>query len=626
MLCRYLDRISRQWLQAMGSRGHLLDSHTVSLLEGRIPSLPSDKEYIKSLFDSGKMFPLATRAEKRVIYNGLLKVNDRLLSLRTLVKDTLLLEKPAKAICNLYPRSKESHEKEMRHHWLAAQSDKPGLVIEISEGEFDLMPNLPPSFSICQAQLWLFSIRHFSRKSQEPRNINQNFGWSAETLSLVKLAILAHRLGFVSKEIDNLRSRTTGLSMGVTAGFVASLRDENYGAVTDKSKESLCMHIEDAMKNLQAFRSSAKMTSTTNQKGRGAVRKLNGPTFTNLEDCTDQLFYPIFSAADDLTGCYPTMFGIIKSILTTFLPAVSIDQSVRDGVNSVSAAEDDVQPGPQPLANVVDEALDDVQPGPQPPADEALDDENIPGDDLQPEPQPEGAPAINDGPLDSESIPEDDDQRATQPEGTFSTEPEKAADEATSNLEGQYSPSLYSVHPATDQLQSTGQESLTQVPGFESFPVKESDIGDHPLEISTKLKVTEILDVWYKESLGHGPVILFLFETRQYFKLSPERIPALTNIIHNLVKKHILYTVGDVIPFSSVDINDAKTTALRDRILLVCAKNSPQKSKADKELTLTPKELEIYLTKYNVRTGKRYRDGSSKDHPQKRSKWKAGGG
>ncbi|KAJ5946402.1 hypothetical protein N7454_003241 [Penicillium verhagenii] len=77
----------------------------------------------------------------------------------------------------------------------------------------------------------------------------------------------------------------------------------------------------------------------------------------------------------------------------------------------------------------------------------------------------------------------------------------------------------------------------------------------------------------------------------QYFKLSPNKPLDLNGVLHLLSQKHIFYTVGEEVAFSSVDINTAKDVALSDRILLVCAKDPPKQRKGETRLTLCPQDL-----------------------------------
>lgn len=75
-------------------------------------------------------------------------------------------------------------------------------------------------------QLWLFGLRHFVHNVQiiEPK---KSFGWSNKMLSLVRLAMLAQRMGFSSPRIIDLLAE--GANKRLARGFVETIsRDEFY--------------------------------------------------------------------------------------------------------------------------------------------------------------------------------------------------------------------------------------------------------------------------------------------------------------------------------------------------------------------------------------------------------------
>ncbi|KAJ5901441.1 hypothetical protein N7495_001969 [Penicillium taxi] len=168
-----------------------------------------DRELLIDLVRSKRIFPLLTNSDERAaLQECLLAIPERLVTINTLLQDTLILESPAKAIHQLCPlKFHGSLNEALRHQWHNEEAEQI-IKIQISEYSFKTIQTPKNALSVCIQQLWLFGLRHFMHK----KKINKEKGhqevltWSSEALSLHGFATLAMQLGFASPQISKLKS------------------------------------------------------------------------------------------------------------------------------------------------------------------------------------------------------------------------------------------------------------------------------------------------------------------------------------------------------------------------------------------------------------------------------------
>lgn len=126
-----------------------------------MPSYSSDDRHrLTGLISSEIIFPLISgETERAALQNRLLEFPGRLLSINTLIQDTIYPEQPAKAFRNLLPRRfKGTLREAMLGCW---RSQDTGGAYGIQTSEHDFRPVLATAnlFSVSMIQLWLFALR-----------------------------------------------------------------------------------------------------------------------------------------------------------------------------------------------------------------------------------------------------------------------------------------------------------------------------------------------------------------------------------------------------------------------------------------------------------------------------------
>ncbi|THC89080.1 hypothetical protein EYZ11_011469 [Aspergillus tanneri] len=122
--------------------------------------------------DRGKLFPSVTDGDRRTtILNHLLSTNGRILSLRSLLQDTLVLEPCAKALQQLVNPGCKDLKNALIRTIDGGYMVWPVQVTENSIKSLTAEPNSSPLLSqanyatIAYVQLWLFAMRHVENLS-----------------------------------------------------------------------------------------------------------------------------------------------------------------------------------------------------------------------------------------------------------------------------------------------------------------------------------------------------------------------------------------------------------------------------------------------------------------------------
>ena len=121
--------------------------------------------------------------------------------------------------------------------------------------------------------------------------------------------------------------------------------------------------------------------------------------------------------------------------------------------------------------------------------------------------------------------------------------------------------------------------------------------------VSLHHKVAEILQMWY-ESRNTSLTIIFLFESRSYYKFCLVSESALHSTILDLQREHYILTINDhkvVAP----ELEKIYEVALQERLILVGKHGSPNKVIENQSGQISFDDLCEYTTKFDVRTGKR---------------------
>lgn len=120
---------------------------------------------------------------------------------------------------------------------------------------------------------------------------------------------------------------------------------------------------------------------------------------------------------------------------------------------------------------------------------------------------------------------------------------------------------------------------------------------------SLHYKVAKILQMWYK-SRNTSLVVLFLFESRSYYKFHLNSGFALHSTIIDLQREHNFLIINNhrVVAACLEKIHEV---ALRECLILVGKHNSPNKEIENQNGQISFNNLNEHATKFDFRTGKR---------------------
>jgi hypothetical protein len=190
------------------------DRFTVEALQLRAPQVSGDDlSQLKSLFDSGKLFPEIREEEKRrSIWNNIARIACLIPSLYTLFEDLKLLSPCVKIIKALIERPFKGSLHDMMEQRFSGANQTPGeVVMQDAETVFNMCEgSVTDQFEFGYRQLYLFALREFARmigecpkkeKDQPKPTIEE-----PDPVTWYRFALLADRLGFDSEVIRKLKA------------------------------------------------------------------------------------------------------------------------------------------------------------------------------------------------------------------------------------------------------------------------------------------------------------------------------------------------------------------------------------------------------------------------------------
>lgn len=554
MLNHYLCVVLEIWTKFLESQdGWLVDSDSVSHIEGLMPSIAvADRKRITDLMDSKKIFPLLrTTQHREVLKSRLLQTPGRILSLTTLIQDTLFIERPARALhCLCPPKFKQSLRKVMLTQWNLVGTG--GLLeVQTTEHEFTTLQQTEHPFVVSMLQLWLFACRHFVHQGGRVRNFRQQFECSTIDVSLSKLAILASRLGFESDQIRQLRSRNLGQHMA--QGFFESLSREEFYKYEERKVQSISNRLQSMLQNLPRYLAEDDSTArfTTNDPELEASHRFNSPARDEYLQQRRNIFYNQIFGPDQPPSEYVTSLGVVKDIIRSFFGKSSFFQPILD--------ERQATPVQSPIR------LTETAPG-SIDTDMDFEEWHLQVQPVNPSPSEAPQPSINSGPELVEEDTSEPIELANHPSGT----PDRDA------------PPL-----------AAGFEETSQPMETKNY-------------LSVRNKVPEILSTWYR---SHQEVIvLYLFESRVYYKFFLGGGFNLRAVLQDLASDHLFMVINEY-GIGTPDMNKVYEAALKERLILVGKIDNPSHGN-DMEGTISLDKLRDYVLDYDVHTGKRKADST----------------
>jgi hypothetical protein len=413
-------------------------------------------------------------------------------------------------------------------------------------------------FSLGMAQLWLFTLRHFVKPHIDAKCNQLATSWSTERRSLSKMAILARRLGFSSTEIDKLRWED--FERADSDRILRAICTEDFYQIDEAKLRMMTNRLTDYRRHLSRVKETQSpqipdfATDKVEQMSR---RRNNCPLWDEHQRDRSHLFIKHIYSADQPCARYPTSFAVTREIFFSFF-------------------------GKRPLYDIFAKA-----PAPAPAPEKTIPasdpDEQTTSESEQPHDQ-----ITDESPI--ELLP--------HPPGTPDRHREELNLSQTASL----------VH----DMEGVEQD-VPLAAGFEDIICKA------PLEtradICVHRKVAEILQMWYT-SCNTSLIVLFLFESRRYYKFLAENGLALRSVLQDLSREHYFLIINDY-GVGAPDLNKVCEVALAERLVLVGKKDNPSQGIQDEQGQISVDKLRDYVTKYDVRTGKRRAETMS-DRPAKR--------
>lgn len=544
----------------------MVDAESVRLIEGRMPKYSlDDQSFISEVMRSGQLFPRLPEPEDRhCLLQKILQTPGRILSLHTLSQDIRFLESPAKAFRHLIPlRKKDTVNQALLKHFRVGDIGN-NTEIQISEYEFSPAP-APVNLSfIGIIQLWLFALRHFTR----PPKVNgqqQTEAWYLHGQSLGEMAVLATRLGFSSNRIRELQS-TDESRLGPEKLF-RSLCINMFYLVNDSKVHNMARHFNAGMRSLSRNKEGPRSPPafTTERFEDRSRRRYNSPTLDEYLRDRAHLFVGNIYSADQSPSQYPTSFAVTREIIFAFF-------------------------GKEPLYSIFSQR----QPSSPSEVPELAREGQIPA------------------PMESGSVAHDNavvglEQNIPALDANGDADEYGRAVTLGSPNDYQYEPVELLPHPPGTPDRSLMDVITDDVPlatGFEEYDSKA------PLaikaEISVHRKAVDILQMWYGADDGRL-IILFLFETRSYYKFLVSGGWELRSTLQDLSREHY-FLVCNEFGIVQVEVNVVYDTALQHRLILVGKIDSPLHGVEDQEGRISAEKLREYISCYDAKTGKRKAD------------------
>ncbi|PYH98937.1 hypothetical protein BO71DRAFT_415861 [Aspergillus ellipticus CBS 707.79] len=267
----YLEEIYQAWSFLFSKEtAYMADPISVRLIEGLMFSyLLDDCDRLQGLMVSGIIFP------------HLLQIPGRLLSINTLIQDTLYLQSPAKVFRSLLPkRFKGTLREAMRQNWSSQNNKQPGNF-QASEHEFRTLPSPADS----------------------------------EAHNLSNMAILAHQLGFTSAEINTLRLRDT--TQCESRSMLRAFCIDGFYQIDEAKINSMANRMKDYWRILQRKQNAAEITPSlvTNEVELMTRRRYNCPFQSEDDRDRNFLFLEHIYSAEQPRARYATSFAVTREIL-----------------------------------------------------------------------------------------------------------------------------------------------------------------------------------------------------------------------------------------------------------------------------------------------------------------------
>ncbi|PGH19276.1 hypothetical protein AJ80_04029 [Polytolypa hystricis UAMH7299] len=564
----YLRGIFEIWSKAFpGDTAPLVDAPSVLELEGLMPHYSiTDQDRIRNLMRKG-LFPAVIGENNRdILLQVLLDIPGRILTLHTFAQDLIYCESSARALRALLPKGFKGTVRKAMERRCDGTGNK--WCIQVSTHEYEEVGDDSLSWNMVQqigaklsyVQLWLCALRLFVVPFKDSGMSVEDVHGGAFMRGMPLLAGVARNLGFRSKEIDELCQRDIGLD--TCRHFLERICEVELVTLDSRHKENTVRQLSRMLKQLlkNSFKSNSTPAFTSNNDDK--CRRYNRPNASQFRNDRQYFFIKHIYSCDQPAAQHPTSFAITREVIFSFFGKEPLYRIFRTPAGAPS------QEAVDPTTGNTDNQCAEI-------------------------------------PIQEVMITVEASQDTM------------AAKEA--NINSAVSPNSH--RPGSEGKEMLGIESTPPLaPGFEdvSAPL------NREINISVHRGAKDILQLWH-QSPNPLLIVLYVFTSRSYYKILKKEGLQLRSTISTLASGHYFMAVkGD--RFYSLSNDQILVTALCEGILYVGNRaaaprdgsQDPLGSVDNSSQGVSQEELEQYVSSFDVKTGKRRRDGDGR--AQKRAR------
>ncbi|KAL3459613.1 hypothetical protein BJX64DRAFT_264634 [Aspergillus heterothallicus] len=563
----YLNRIYHTWTGLFEGMAGMVDSQSVKLIENLVPQMSSiDRDTVISMMETGILFPSLYDQDARTsLLSRLLNLSGRILSLYSLVQDTLLWHPCAQALRQLVPGPCRDLRRALllQFHGIGEE-----LVIQVAENAVETIKLgagvVSQAEMVAYIQLWLFAVRYVESLTHTnlPGSTSER---SAEAYSLRltrresshMLAVLAKQLGFKSHEINSLRGDST-ITPNARA-YLITRRPPNQYVHSNHWDHQAADQIAQLLEAPEPRSSCKVVVPPITTDSLEKVKRCGLPAIRSHLRDRESTYIPHIYGPDQPEGRNITSFAILRDMIFAFFghgtfPSGMCPWWSKDGLAPNENHDQYQAQLPNQDVEVIGRS-DSVDLGPhhhvrQQDQNHAQDEEMINSDPVDLEPHPSGTPD-----RDITSIIQTGEDM--NPQLTLTTTPPIA-------------------------------------PGFEDS----SRIA--PLNKTTFISHHRSFDEIIREWGNHwqtSPAVVYLFKTREYRKFDisdPAFDRQVTEFVNSIANNHLFIGMGGMLTPEEV------LPAIRSLpIILACT---------DPEHYSVQYRMEQYVSIFDPKTGKRGMD------------------
>lgn len=298
-----------------------------------MPEADADSQLIARLMAEGTLFPfIADEAERSELLVRILNIKGRILSLHSLVQDSLVLQACADSVRRLVPPTSKNLRDSLMRRFNGHDS---AWEIQVAEDKMKALAyDQDVSDNVLQAtmstaaylQLWLFAMRHIECLTStrlagsyaERRNEAYIFRETPQE-SNCRLAALAITLGFESSHIRSLGKATT-VKANAQAYFVGRrppARYEYRDTYVDTASRQIVRVLNLRLRHVEEL-AMPPLAVDDERLAEVTLKRCGLPSWKSHKEDQRYLFLPFIYRQDRLSGKYLTTFAILQDMFFCF--------------------------------------------------------------------------------------------------------------------------------------------------------------------------------------------------------------------------------------------------------------------------------------------------------------------